>query len=198
MAVNDVYRLAVIGSGPLGQSLVNVFHYRQNDPLIFDTATEDLCQAFISTAQTAFLAAIAAGCGLVRLSARGITNPLEGFDYSYSSPIPGGGLAGDSLPPQTAPVITWVTGLIGRRYRGRTFYWPAVEAQQADGVLTPGHIGLLTSAATELMEIGNGVTTSTYTMMVYSRTFSISTPVTGFVVRPRLQSQRRRQLGAGS
>lgn len=198
MAVGDFYRLAVEGSGPLAQSLVNVLYYRQDLPTIFDTATEDLCQAFQATAQTAFLAAIASGCGLTRLSARGVTDPTEGFDFSYSSPIPGGGLVGDSLPPQTAGVVTWVTGKIGRRYRGRTFFWPAIEASQADGVCTPGYIGLLAAAATELMLIGNGTTTAEYTLIVYSRTYSIGTPVTGYVVRPRLQSQRRRQLGAGS
>jgi len=124
MAENSVYRLSVVGEAQFGQLLVCTFHYIANAGTIFDTQSEDLAQAWDDDMQSVFAATRTVGTAVNRLSFRGGTNPREGFDLELAAPV-SGGIAGDALPPQTSAVITWTSGVVGRRYRGRSFLWPA-------------------------------------------------------------------------
>lgn len=197
MAVNDIYRMAVEGIGPNGQELVNVFHYRQ-EGLGGDDAGEELINAWQEDVQALFLDCFSASVALVNISVRNLTQPTLGTDRPVSPAEPGS-ISGDSLPPTSAAVITWLTGLIGRRHRGRTYIWPAGESSQTGGQISGGYdttLGLFAAAALSIQE---GTLGSIYTMVVHSEVDDgADTPVTIYRVNQFLATQRRRRVGVGA
>lgn len=197
MAIGNIYKVALVGEAQFGQQLVNTFHYRQTQDTIFDTPAEDLAQAALAELAPAHAAVRTVASALNVIQVRGVTNPLEGFDLPVTPPI-SGGRAGQALPPQASAVITWTTGLIGRRFRGRTFMWPASEADQDSGVLSSAYVTDLDTFADDILEIGDSITTAVYELMVWSEKFNVATLVTGHISRNILQTQRRRVTGVGS
>ena len=195
MANNDIFRLAVEGIGPTSQQLVNVFHYRQVG-VIGDDAGADLVDAWQVTARGDFLAAISASCALTNYSVRNLTQVGLGVDVPESPALPGF-VSGDALPPMNAAVITWLTGLIGRRNRGRTYMWPTGESRQTGGQISGTYDAELTAFATANILIAGGILGGTYQLVVHSEVGNTNRDVTTFVVRQFLASQRRRREGVG-
>lgn len=197
MAVGSIYRVSLVGIAQFNQELVNVFHYRAEQPTVFDTQAEDLAQAVSEFLVAPHAAARSVGTAATLIEVRGVTNPTEGFDLNID-PNVSGGIAGDALPPQAAAVITWTTGLVGRRFRGRTFMWPAGEGSQAGGVYTEAYLALMDAFADEALLIGSGILTATYQLVVHSVAGGTNTPVTGHISRNTVHTQKRRVLGIGS
>lgn len=197
MATGQIYKLALVGQGPNGQKLVQTFHYRADGGPIADTQSHDLALAWIDGAVGTFLSTFTNQSNLIGIEVRGVTDPTEGYDYSFPTPQ-AGGRAGESLPPQSSAVITWTTGKVGRRYRGRSFFWPAMEDDQAGGQWESAYITALAAFANDSMLLASSAAHAQYTQVVYSRTFAISTQVSGFVVRNTVYTQRRRVAGAGA
>jgi hypothetical protein len=195
MAANDIYRLAVEGIGPTSQQLVNVFHYRQIGA-VGDAAGADLIDAWQVSARGAFLAAISASCAITNYSVRNLTQVGLGVDVA-ESPAQPGIVAGDALPPMNAAVITWLTGLIGRRNRGRTYMWPTGESRQTAGQISGTYDTELTTFAGANILIGGGALGDDYQLVVHSEVGNTNRDVTDFVVRQFLATQRRRREGVG-
>ncbi len=197
MAVNSIYKVAIVGVGGFSQDLVTTLHYRAEDATIFDTQAEDLAQAIVADVVPSFRDTFNSSSGVLTIQVRGVTDPTEGFDYSYPS-LQLGSRGGDPLPPQAAGVITWTTGRVGRRFRGRAFLWAAGEGDQAGGAFTPTYQAIMSAFAEAAQYIGDGIATSHYQQVVYSRKFTLATPINGHVVRNTVYTQRRRVSGVGS
>lgn len=198
MALNDVLELAVIGSTAAGGELVNVYHYIQTTG-VGDNPGVNLIDGWVANVSGDYADIIAPTVSITGFRVRNKTQPTFGTDYTLPSPILGT-LTGHALPPQTAAVISWRTGLIGRRFRGRTYVWPATEDVQNEGQWGVGYVSALTafgSSALTFTQAGFG-----YTLCVYSENSEtpgvIATVVQSVVVDQYARSQRRRQVGVGS
>lgn len=205
MSQGDIYRLAVIGEGGSGQELVNVFHYRRESILLVNEDGLDLALAWTGQVLSDFLNTFSPGGAIHQLSIRGVTDPTYGYDYDISGHPVGTGPSGDDLPPQVSAVITWKTGKIGRSYNGRTFCWPAGESGQNRGSISSAYNTYLSDFADIAMNFGPGITYGEWQMGVLSqyhagekRDTPLFTPVTQYIVRPVLCSQRRRRSGVGA
>jgi hypothetical protein len=197
MAINDILKIAVVGRDVQQSLLVCTFHYKATSATIFDTQSEDLAQAWSEDLTTLWSDTFASVCAIHALQVRNLTNPLEGFDFSYD-PVVAGTESGEQLPAMNAPVITWTTANIGRRYRGRSFMWPIVETRQNGGQIDGTQIAKMNAFAEAALSIGDDVATSIYTLVVHSAKFSLDTPVTGHISRGILNTQRRRRQNVGA
>ena len=200
MAVGDIFKLAVVWKTVDERStFVNTFHYRQENELVFDEPGEDLVQAFITDALPSYRAMVTSIALVVQYSVYGITNPL----YVYEeSPTPVAGLvSGEALPLQTAPIITWRTGLAGRSRRGRTYLPPTGESQQNGGVLLTSFTNLMddfADFATVLNPLAVNPLIATWQLGVWSATYGYFNPVKSHISRSTIVTQRRRRAGVGS
>jgi hypothetical protein len=197
MAVGDVFKVSLVGQFQFGQQLVNTFHYRQEDVLILDEPMDDLFDAVEDTLLGSHAGQRSVASQVDKVEIRGVTNPLAGKDFNITPPL-SGLRSGEALPPQVSAVVTWTTGNIGRRYRGRTFMWPAAEADQASGVMSAGYEASLGDFAEVAMRLGDGLATAHWQLVVRSDTYNLNTIVTSYVVRTNLHTQRRRVAGVGS
>ena len=130
----------------------------------------------------------------VRVEARASTREmLQAAEASFSKPGLGSNLA---HPPQTAVVLSLITGRPGRRYRGR-IYWPApsVTLQLASSRvaledvtnIAEGAVAAITSASTVPGQ------TETAPVIVHSEVGNVDTAVTRISVGDVLDTQRRRR-----
>ena len=204
MAINDIFRFSIIGTGEQEQELVNVLHYQQGGVLVLDEPGPDLVQAFQLAAEAAFSACFGSACAIRQYQVRGVTDPTYGFDLVLTEPV-AGGLGGEMWPPQDASLIKWSTGLIGKSFRGRSYVWPATEGHQNSGRISSGLRTNLIAYAEEAVFIGDGLATATWQMGVLStvhngvpRAEPVFTPVVEGIVRDFVFTQRRRHALRGA
>lgn len=198
MALNDTLELIVIGSTGAGAELINRHTYIQVAGS-GDDAGVNLIDAWVADAMPAYQDVIADTVSILGFRVRNLTQPTFGTDYTLPTPEQGV-ITGEVLPPQNAAVISWRTGLIGRRYRGRTFVWPTGENQQNEGQWSNAYVTALTDFGNAALTIDNGA--YTYQRCVYSSESEtpgvVSTIITSVVVDQFVRGQRRRQVGVGS
>lgn len=100
------------------------------------------------------------------------------------------------LPRQSAGIVTWRTSLVGKRYRGRTYFpFPSTLHCESDGTPTPGYKVLLEDvidvfAQNEVLTGAGG--SVTWRTSVYSRINQGSYPVQSGTARDKFATQRRR------
>jgi len=198
MALNDLFRIAVQGRGPQDQQLVNTLYYRQSSLAVVGDELEVLAQAYFDNAIDSGLypALVHANCSFIGLQVRGITNPETGFDLNFEEAIPGAS-TGDMLPPATSCVVTWNTGFIGRRNRGRNYLWPASESNQSQGVWGAGYLDAVQDYAEAIRNL-DVLLVGSYQQVVYSRTFDAFRDVISATPKPIVNGQERRKPGVGS
>lgn len=133
MAVNDTYKLTVEWSNTtIAPRFVNSFYFTQGDPLIFDTAGEDLTARFLDEAGPDYAACVTSQLSVVRISVA----KAPDFETEYeltTLPILDGTLTGDPLPVRTCGILKYRSGDFSRRGRGRVFMPPASEAVNSLG-----------------------------------------------------------------
>jgi len=115
-----------------------------------------------------------------------------------STPITSGGqgtAAGFSNPGNVAYAVSWRTGRPGRRFRGRTYLTNMSEGETTGDTITSG---LLSTIATFAAEFLLSRLAGSFKSAVGSRVGGFSTPLTGYVLEPTLDSQRRRLAGRGA
>lgn len=117
--------------------------------------------------------------------------PLEPLEQSYTTGLPiAGASTGDPLPPQSAPLISLRTNLIGKSYRGRVYLPPMDETEtDASGELASSQATLMKGQFQELLD---SLATDAFVPAVYSRLLDLATEVTSLKVDRRLRTQRRR------
>jgi hypothetical protein len=202
MALEDVYRVAVVGIGSAGQELINVYHYRKSAGSA-DNSGVLLIDAWTSNLGPDYAALISELCAIIGFEVRNLNQPEFGTDYTLPEAIQGT-QEGEMLPPQTSAVISWRTGFIGRRRRGRTYVWPAGEANQNAGQWNGPYLTLLAAFGAAATTISSG--TDVWELVIYSAPDTdpppsppvLVTPVTSAVIPTFTASQRRRRVGVGS
>jgi len=192
MATGDIWRVSIEGEA-LTDSFVNVLHYQEGFGWDGDLAS--LAQGIWDGIGATYVAMLADSYTATNLSLRGVTNPTQGFDLALSDP---GTQTGDRLPTQTAGVITWRTGLIGRSYRGRSYIGPMVETVSNGGYISSPQLAVMDTfadAAKTIIEALPG--TGVLQLGVYSRKLSQFTAVTAHESQQIMGTQRRRRPGVG-
>lgn len=100
---------------------------------------------------------------------------------------------------QVAAVGTWRTGALGRRFRGRTFFFPTSQiATGADGAWGSSTISAYSALMDDMILIGDsGLSSANYGLQVWSRAGGLFTPVLSGSISPAPGTLRSRRLGRG-
>ena len=201
MAVDDVYRLSVrsqrTGSG---DDVVNGWHFRQDAPLVLDSAGVDLVSAWISYCQALYLGLMSTIYTLDLYEVRQVV----GGDEIYVQPTSEAGTRGSDasvLPAQSSCIINWGTGKAGRRNRGRTFMPPASEGDIVEGLYESTYLSGVANFVTAMLDDMGSVTIdfAAWTLVVFSQAGApTATPVTAGLVNPNPGQRRSRRIGVGS
>ena len=205
MSTGDTYKLAVQSNFTGTDQIVNVFHYRQTqDTGLTSNKALALILAWQNSCQAEYLANLSSRMTLELFQARGVDGSTE--EAEVNSTDNGTGGAGDLVPLQSAPVISWRTGQAGRRKRGRTYMPPIEEALQDAGNLNATQIGRMEDFAAVALEIATS-DGDEFEMVIYSpedlsatppRPNTLITKVTASIAQSVIGSQRRRRQGVGS
>jgi len=194
MAIDDVFRLTCIWRRDVDTpSAVNVFHYRQQDALVFDTPEEDLWEAFQDQVLDTYASLVTNQLVLRRVT---IGGPGAPFATTFEAePGVQGTLTGDPLPPRTAQLVRLKTATLTRRGRGRLFLPPANEAAGSGGALSAPHFNALGIFAADILNGMNTitVTTSAWQLMLWSPADQDAKEVTDTIAVSRWSSMRDRK-----
>lgn len=197
MAVGDTYQAAIYWDNiSNGTRVVNVFHYRQDTPIVQPTGSRDLYAAIRQDVLPVIAPAIHNGFQQTTGNMFNVDNPSEGEERTGTA-IVGGGIA-QCMPQDDSAVITWLTGFRGRSFRGRTSLPPFDEAgHTGNGVIDAGTLGLMVDFGNAAMLIAATGAHAQWTLVVRSRLLGVSTPVTSFTAEGVFGSQERRRLSLG-
>jgi hypothetical protein len=122
--------------------------------------------------------------------------PLIAGAFAPTQPAPGT-QSGGATPANAAGVISWRTGALGRRYRGRT-YLPAVsEAQTSGSTLLGAWITNATALALAIKGFTNGGGVSGVINVVASFVGQVLLDTLYVVIDTAVDSQRKRLIGRG-
>lgn len=230
MAVDDAYKLDLFQSF-LGQRVMNSLAFSRKA----ETATTQAeCAAlaldwknFLIQFQAASLTHVS--WRMVQLSGAGVTYSAvdctreggEAFEGAYTGTLVGA-MAGEALPPQCARVTTLMTGLVGRRRRGRFYQAGIIEGITQDGVFGSGEMATHQALwDAQLAQYSPGGTDPTWSVGVWSQRIAtgcepsgahphnmtnVSTPnptdafrpVSVFRCRNIVYTQRKRTIGVGA
>lgn len=205
MATGDTYKLAVQSNFTGTDQIVNVFHYRQTaDAGAVTNKALALINAWVDSCQAEYLANLSSRMTLELFQARGVDGSTEEAEVNTTENGTGG--AGDIVPLQNAPVLSWRTGQSGRRRRGRTYMPPIEETLQDAGNLNSTQIDRMEdfAAVATAIDTPDG---DEFEMVIYSpedltatppRVGTIITPVVAAIAQSVMGSQRRRRQGSGS
>lgn len=121
-------------------------------------------------------------------------NAANQFEYQGSGASVAGTAAGDPLPYQTALCVTLRTALAGKSYRGRSFLFGGIEA---DNDTNGQHTAAAGTAAVAFVNgIGSALSSSGLTLAVLSRKLLQHHDVTTVLTRDlNWTVQRRRRAG---
>jgi hypothetical protein len=208
MALNSVYRLRTQGS-TFAQSVEFGVHIQQVTPT---GGAADLAGLWRTQIIPSLAAASSEHVFWDQITVNDTSVTGESSFVLPIFPAVPGTVLGESLPPFNAMVVTWQTGLKGKRRAGR-IYLPGVgEANQQNGQLLAAQMTLNDALAQDILD-GFGPTgiNSNYRLVVYSpptapfkaptpppvHTDTLITPITSHVSRQQVHVQRRRALGVG-
>lgn len=110
------------------------------------------------------------------------------FEGRYAGP-------GQQMPSQLTSVVTWLTGISGRSYRGRA-YIGALGSSQIQGQFTHASY----RAAIDIFSYRLTQTFSTNTawdFIIFSKKLDTTSKVTGYTRRDAIYTQRRRTAAYG-
>lgn len=142
MSQNDILRVVVRYHGGTGEELINTFHYKQSAGAVTFTVGQmsDLAAVFEDVLVAAILACCSTSVVYDETSAELITG--DGANQIGFSSVLGGAMgdsAGTTGSIERSLVVRKLTGLAGRKYRGRVFIpAPCVEAFDVDGAFNTG------------------------------------------------------------
>lgn len=210
MAVNDVFRVAVVGSLH-GQQIVSVFHYKQaTNNVTANSDVKELALAWKADVMTPYVEAMSQDYTGLVIEARSMPiggAPMVGHDQTEAVV---GDVAQDALPPASAAVIRRITGFLGRKYRGRLFMPAVPVGWVSEGRITDaGGIAIYGSLANAMKAVidspNAGAPTFTPVIAAYEYTPPLvhptsvrSTVITGCTLDKIVRSQRRREIGVGA
>lgn len=194
VAVPSTCKLELIGSVD-SQEVVNVLHYKYTGA----SQTGAQLDAFITAWRTAhmaqWLAVHGSGYVLNTIIATDISS-LTGATATQFLTTGNVGTGGAACPPNNVAIaVSWRTGLVGRRNRGRTFLGGLSSNQFSGDVVTGGGVSAIGTLATALIA---QTFTGGYDFGVTSLKDVLTKVITGAILETILDSQRRRLPGRGS
>jgi len=212
MATDDTFRVSTRGT-LRGQSVQFGVHIRMTS----GTGTpEDLAATWVATIMPAVDAATSAEVNYNEIVVSDVRRAEDGgvstVVLSLTQPHPGL-VVGECLPNQNAIVVGLRTGRKGKRFSGRLYLPPPVEANTSNGLVTGTQLTAVQALAQLLITtFGAGGTEPQYQLVVYSpptppyvpkpappvHTDTLKTPVTSHDVDQVVRSQRRRAIGVGA
>ena len=197
MADLDFYRLvAEINTNTATNLVINGWTFQQQGDLTTKEAGESLIDAFQANVQTAYRGLFHSNFLVVAYHVRGLTDPTYGFDKDAVNLA--GTLTGSVLPSQVSSVASWRTGLIGRRFRGRTYLPPANEESLTDGLFAGSYRTNVINWGEDMITIEDNTESILWSLHVHSKAGGTFTPVTGVLNSVVPGVIRSRRLGSGA
>lgn len=181
-----IFRAALITTNFNHQN-VNVWYFTAQTG-----AERDIAQSFEEAVGDAYRGAVSQNVGLTSVTVTDIITMAQSTEALSGV----GARTGDMLPPQAAGVISWRTGLAGRKYRGRSYIPGIAEMDQAGGTLVAGAQANLDVLAGAVNNYWPAAFSGTH--VIWHRDNTTPTPVSSWVIRPVVYTQRRRTLGVGT
>lgn len=118
--------------------------------------------------------------------------------YSTGFPLQGT-VVQEPLPATCAMIVTNRTSYAGRRYRGRQYIPGLPETESNGSTIDAAVVAAVQTYYDDLAAAyGLGGADPDYQLVVWSHTYSAGTPITEFVVRNTIGTQRRRRPGVGA
>jgi len=184
-----------------GQQTVTTFFYKLDvDSGVLESADpNDIAQEWGNGMGAAMIDCISSDWELVNVEVRDPRTP-PGWASGDAPQSQFGVLAGGSLPPTVAQVITRRSAQAGRRYRGRVFLPGVPTGAHDDGELTGAHLLLLQAFADDMVTTIPLTATAPGLILrpvIWSKVNQSSVEMTSAVARLILRSQRRREIGVG-
>lgn len=197
MAIGDFYTLTVKAENiASGDDAVNVLCFQQQTGLVLDEPGEDLVEAWQDTCQPLYITLLSSAYTLTGLTVRAKSDPE--YIYEASGLNVNGTSTGDCLPPVSAPLVSLRTGFAGRRNRGRIYMPPTSELHQVAGVLQTTYTDAWADYIDSMLPAGGGLEFAQWQLSVWSEANNAGRPVTTYLLRTILATQRRRRPGVGS
>lgn len=122
----------------------------------------------------------------------GTSNPSAPLVFNYGT-WDGGDNVSDPMPPNVAYLVKKITGLGGRKGRGRMFL-PGVARGgiNSDGTLSTSNLADLNTRVEDFREAIRSITGVEETYLFHSSSLDDPTEITQLVVDPLVATQRRR------
>lgn len=185
------------GAYPDGQELMHVFGAQVTHAPITHADCENIGNVVSSWAAASLVTLLNPLIVITQLTvtARDLVN---GAQDSRALGVIGTDSPGNILPPSTTLALKKVTGVRGRRNRGRFFVWPANQSHQDSthpSLFKPAYVAQAISVYLNLM---SDLDTAGTPLSILSETDAAAKPVLNIVaVDYAMDSQRRRDLGRG-
>lgn len=197
MSAGDVYKMALTHTFDEISFFVLTHHYVEQAGA--GGAAERVASLWVDKCQTAYLATFSSRMALRQMEVQKIRP--AGEDVIFTSINENGTLtdsAGSIASFVLAPVVSLRTGFAGRSKRGRNYMMPPTENHIDDDVIDTVLFNAITNYFTEALNLNESEAEPEFKLTVWSTKNELSQPVTSFIVRTVLGTQRRRKLGRGS
>lgn len=193
MAINDRYRLTVIGSLH-GQTIMNVLHY--NVITLGANPDASMAPAWLTANKAKWLACHSNEYTMESILVQKIHPAPTSLAVQTAVAAGVGTVAQNSLPTSVAAVLTKTTLFAGPRWRGRLYLSGVPETFESDSQISilgqTAYNVLGASLASVLVAGGNE-----WDPVLYHRDDHSVVILQTIVCRPVLRNQRRRQVGRG-
>jgi len=184
-----------------GTLRVNGFSYKWDN---FATAAPTVAQLtamatnFYTAIQAAWKNMMASTYNLDYIEARWLDpgGPLIAGQFVPTQPFPGTA-SGLAVPASNSCVISWRTGQLGRKFRGRTYLPALTTTQFVNSTVTAAYITAASAVATIVRDFINGGGSVGVHAVVASFVGQFLTNVTNFTIDSAIDSQRRRLINRG-
>lgn len=195
MAVNDVWRISLVGSHSGTEIAVVTMHIK----MISANGTFNGACAYLKTNWVDLITGSMANTfRFDRINGLTVnTSPPVSGEYTTGFPVTGAA-AFEEMPHQVAMVVSQKTAYAGRSYRGRHYLPAMCETGSTTGLW----ISTLTNAYQTYYDdlvaaLGAGGANADYQWVVWSDKLNVATPVTACIVRSNPGIIRRRRVGVG-
>lgn len=194
MALNDIYRASALFSAPeAAGEMVVTWHYQTTDVVTAITPVQEgqeIADEVRDTLNSLYMPHVADSVTLDQVNVIGITTPTVGVS-AVSGVV--GTLPEGNVSYRCTVICRNITGLRGRSFSGHQEYIAPTEQQQSNGTLSAQFLTDMTTLANGMKRMSLGASGNKYDQVVYSRKLLVATLVTGFVIRTKTGSNRRRQ-----
>src|SRR3954449_11091714 len=121
VAIPSTLKLLIRGVSD-NQPVYNVLHYKYTGTAPASAAIITFLNSWLTAHQVQWLACHGPNYTLVGLDGTDISTPTGGFGtVTVAGPSNVGTMTGGAVPNNVALAVSWRTGFVGRRNRGRTF-----------------------------------------------------------------------------